>query len=160
MLCKVPARSRPASQLLANKELPNGLVAPNRLLRCGMEPALNLDSKAALLADAPAEAWSREGGVFAPYGLAEGVARLDFGSKDAVELLKEVTGGNRDGTVPARVRRVELGFVVDAEPVVTCPESKSGKLSLPGDSGIVSRSGVEWPLPVVGGPHSCGDRPS
>jgi hypothetical protein len=37
---------------------------------------------------------------------------------------------------------------------------KSGKLkfSLLGDSGIVSRSGVE--LPLVGGPHICGVRPS
>ena len=49
---------------------------------------------------------------------------------------------------------------VEAAPPVACPASKSGKLSLPGDSGMVSRSGVECPLPVVGGPQSCGDSPS
>jgi hypothetical protein len=38
--------------------------------------------------------------------------------------------------------------------------SKSGKLSEPGDSGIVSLRGVEWPLPLVGGPHTDGERPS
>lgn len=79
--------------------------------------------------------------------------RFDLGSKDVCEPLRELTGGNRDGTVPARVRRVELGAERDPEPAVACPASKSGKLSLPGDSGMVSRSGVEWPLPVVGGPQ-------
>lgn len=69
--------------------------------------------------------------------------------------------GKRDGTVPARVRRVED----DAErllglPAMACPASKSGKLSLPGDSGMVSRRGVEWPLPDVGGPQICGVKPS
>lgn len=79
--------------------------------------------------------------------------RFDLGSNDACEPLRELTGGKRDGTVPARVRRVELGAELEVEPALAWPASKSGKLSLPGDSGIVSRSGVEWPLPVVGGPQ-------
>jgi len=69
--------------------------------------------------------------------------------------------GNRDGTVPALVRRVELAD--DAGPLAPAlawVESKSGKLSDPGDSGIVSLSGVECPLPVVGGPHTEGEIPS
>jgi hypothetical protein len=40
--------------------------------------------------------------------------------------------------------------------IVFC--SKAGKLSPLGDSGIVSRNGVE--LPLVGGPHICGVNPS
>ena len=35
---------------------------------------------------------------------------------------------------------------------------KSGKLSPLGDSGMVSRNGVE--LPLAGGPHICGVNPS
>lgn len=69
--------------------------------------------------------------------------------------------GNREGTVPARVRRTE--FDAESEPglpPIGWPASKSGKLSLPGDSGMVSRSGVECPLPVVGGPQICGESPS
>lgn len=75
---------------------------------------------------------------------------------DLDKPFNELTGGKRDGTVPARARRVEFGV----DPAVACPASKSGKLSLPGDSGIVSRNGVECPLPVVGGPHICGECPS
>ena len=81
----------------------------------------------------------------------EGVARLEL---DLERLFRELMGGRREGTVPARVRRVELGAEETVlEPAVACAKSKSGKLSLPGDSGIVSRSGVECPLPVVGGPQ-------
>ena len=90
-----------------------------------------------------------------PYGLVEGVALLDFENRDVCEPLSELAAGKRDGTVPARVRRAELGpaeFV--PEPPLAWVDSKSGKLSLPGDSGIVSRNGVEWPLPVVGGPQT------
>lgn len=54
-----------------------------------------------------------------------------------------LTGGKREGTVPALVRLVEAAGVAEEAPALACPESKSGKLSLPGDSGIVSRKGVE-----------------
>ena len=146
--------SLPASQLLAKSEFPNGLIVFNRLALCGIDPALNLCSKAALEAAAPAVACaSPEAGVLGPKGLAEGVARLELELDLERDPLRELMGGKRDGTVPARVRRAEFGEEFGAEPAVAWPASKSGKLSLPGDSGIVSRSGVEWPLPVVGGPQ-------
>ena len=45
------------------------------------------------------------------------MARLDLEKRDDCEPLKELTGGKREGTVPARVRRVELGEA-DVEPAV------------------------------------------
>jgi len=56
--------------------------------------------------------------VLGPNGLVDGVARLDFGSSDVCELFSELTGGKREGTVPALVRRVELAVVAggDAAP--------------------------------------------
>lgn len=72
--------------------------------------------------------------------------------------LLPVVGGKRDGTVPARRRRPTDGAAADN--VSFADWSKSGKVSLLGDSGMVSRSGVEWPLLVVGGPHICGLMPS
>jgi hypothetical protein len=64
-------------------------------------------------------------------------------------------GEKREGRVPARARRVDV-CVADAVSGIAC--SKLGKLSPLGDSGIVSRKGVE--LPLVGGPHICGVSPS
>jgi hypothetical protein len=64
-------------------------------------------------------------------------------------------GEKREGRVPARARRVAV-CVADA--VSGIAWLKSGKLSPFGDSGIVSRKGVEFPL--VGGPHICGVSPS
>ena len=64
-------------------------------------------------------------------------------------------GEKRDGSVPARARRVE---VCVAETGSGMAWLKSGKLSPLGDSGMVSRRGVE--LPLVGGPHIWGARPS
>lgn len=63
--------------------------------------------------------------------------------RDVCEPFRELTGGKREGTVPALVRLVEAAGVAEEAPALACPESKSGKLSLPGDSGIVSRKGVE-----------------
>jgi len=85
-------------------------------------------------------------GVLGWYGLLDDEGRLDLGRSEVCELFSELTAGNRDGTVPARARLVEFaaGMVelgVGAAPA--CAASKSGKLSLPGDSGIVSRRGVE-----------------
>lgn len=80
---------------------------------------------------------------------------------EVCEVFRELTGGKREGTVPARVRLAEpVAGVLDAAAVLAWPASKSGKLSLPGDSGMVSRRGVEWPLPVVGGPQIDGEMPS
>lgn len=95
------------------------------------------------------------------YRPGEGVARFDLGIAEVGVVPTELMAGKREGTVPARERRTE--FDADNEPglpVDRLPTSKSGKLSLPGDSGMVSRSGVECPLPVVGGPQGWGERPS
>lgn len=84
-----------------------------------------------------------------PYKLPGGVFRELVGREDGWEEprpFKELTGGKREGTVPARVRLVEFAApceVDGATPVCAVLASKSGKLSLPGDSGIVSRNGVE-----------------
>jgi hypothetical protein len=64
-------------------------------------------------------------------------------------------GEKRDGRVPARARRVDVCAVDAASGMALL---KSGKLSALGDSGMVSRNGVE--LPLVGGPHICGVSPS
>lgn len=161
ILCRVLARSLPAIQLLAKSELPNGLDVPSMFGRCGIDPALRRDSKAALLllrAAPAATCCSNSPGELDPeYGPLDGVGRPAF---DA-EFEDVPIAGNRDGTVPALVRRVEFdGDSVDGLPLDGGAASKSGKLSLLGDSGIVSLRGVEWPLPVVGGPQICGERPS
>jgi hypothetical protein len=62
------------------------------------------------------------------------------------------TGENLEGTVPALVRRDGLvKFISEGG-------TRSGNPSWDGDSGIVSRNGVEFPL--VGGPQILGDKPS
>lgn len=72
------------------------------------------------------------------------MARFDLGMAEVGVVPTEPMAGKRDGTVPARERRTELD--ADNEPGLPAdrfPASKPGKLSLPGDSGMVSRSGVE-----------------
>ena len=80
-------------------------------------------------------------------GLVEGVG-LDV--LDCEGVMPPNPGGaageNRDGTVPARGRRVALWVVVSEG------GRKSGKPSWLGDSGIVSLSGVDPPL--AGGPQN------
>lgn len=87
-------------------------------------------------------------------GLVEGVGRevCDMNGCSRSISLRVVMGGKREGTVPARALRPELGNW----PLVV--GIRSGKLSWLGDSGMFSRSGVEWPL--VGGPQMLGDTPS
>jgi hypothetical protein len=86
-------------------------------------------------------------------GLVDGVGRAVFGMSEDDGMGKAPPpeardGENRDGSVPARVRLV-AGCAADMDSGMAW--LKSGKLSPFGDSGIVSRKGVEWPL--VGGPH-------
>lgn len=90
-------------------------------------------------------------------GLVEGVGREVFGRRDEADTRP---GGapaaeKREGSVPARARRPGV-WVVDVDSGIVL--LKSGKLSPLGDSGIVSRNGVE--LPLVGGPHIGGVSPS
>lgn len=86
----------------------------------------------------------------------DGVGREVFGSSDGCELggLDALAGENLEGNVPARALLVEAWLTGGSVTGML----KSGKLSPFGDSGMVSRSGVE--LPLVGGPHTWGARPS
>ena len=86
-------------------------------------------------------------------GLVDGVGLEVFGTKDWVpQRPGGAAGENLDGTVPARARRAGLCVVVSGGGM------KSGKPSWLGDSGIVSRRGVEPPL--AGGPQRLGFKPS
>ena len=67
--------------------------------------------------------------------------------------FKVPTGENLEGTVPALVLLVGLAKLF------SLGATRSGNPSPVGDSGIVSRKGVELPL-AVGGPHMPGERPS
>ena len=88
-------------------------------------------------------------------GLVDGVGRDVLGRSDEADSKPGggPEGENREGSVPARARRPEVWGVASGMAPL-----KSGKLSPLGDSGMVSRSGVEFPL--VGGPHTWGARPS
>lgn len=118
-----------------------------------MEPDRSLDSRAALgAADA-----GRDPSPISPFageldlkGLPVGVGREVFGWRAGGVFvpLMTPTGGNLEGTVPARARRAELDEADSAGRGI-----RSGKPSV-GDSGIFSRSGVE--LPLVGGPQRLG----
>ena len=91
-------------------------------------------------------------------GLVDGVGRAELLDEDGCwvgVLPSETTAGeNCVGTVPARLRLVLELRVGRLESLPDPP--RSGKVSSPGDSGIVSRRGVDNPL-AVGGPHI--DRP-
>jgi hypothetical protein len=90
-------------------------------------------------------------------GLVDGVGREDLGARVEADIKPPGAeeGEKRDGRVPARARRAD---VWPADAVSGMAWLKSGKLSPLGDSGMVSRRGVE--LPLVGGPHICGATPS
>lgn len=92
-------------------------------------------------------------------GLVEGVGRevLGWSEEEDIDIKPPgaAEGEKREGRVPARARRVD---VWEADAVSGMAWLKSGKLSPLGDSGMVSRNGVE--LPLVGGPHICGVKPS
>ena len=76
-----------------------------------------------------------------------GVGRDDLGAArlaDRFAVVKGLIGGNFEGTVPARARLM-VGWVA-----ASAGGTKSGNPSWLGDSGIVSRNGVD--PPEVGGP--------
>ena len=155
MLVSVDALSRPELQLEVNNEFPNGLEVPTKFDRCGIDPARSRDSKAALLALFGGPLFDTSVGVEAGLkGLVDGVGREVLERSDCWTLTPLIvpTGENLDGTVPARVRLDGLvKFVSEGG-------TRSGNPSWDGDSGIVSRKGVEFPL--VGGPQIFGDKPS
>lgn len=85
-------------------------------------------------------------------GLVDGVGREVCGRREAVGFRPFSTPAaeNLEGRVPALVLRVDA--VCCAACSMPVAALKSGKLSPLGDSGMVSRRGVE--LPLVGGPQS------
>jgi hypothetical protein len=139
------SRPRPAGFQLLNMDGPNGELVPGNCakgLRCGMEPARSLDNRVELL---EAESGGSSPGEGDLNGLCEGVGLDDLGASAGTlkRPLPTPPGENRDGTVPALARLVEGRLSgVDSW-------AKSGNPSV-GDSGMFSRSGVEFPL--VGGP--------
>lgn len=147
MLAKVEPLSRPtAFQLLLKMFGPKGELAPDGCgangLRWGMEPARRRDSKADGLFDGSVGSRPGDGDL---KGLCDGEG-LDVLNANAGMLSKPLAGpvvDSREGKVPARARRVEMGESWEESWV------KSGKPSV-GDSGMFSRRGVEFPL--VGGP--------
>lgn len=157
MLARVDPRSRPrpAGFQLLKMPGPNGEFAPGRGakgLRCGMEPARSRESRVEV--PGGADSGSSRPGDGDLNGLGDGVGREDFGAS-AGKLRRPFPtppGEKRDGTVPARARRV-----VDGSPSGGASGAKSGKPSV-GDSGMFSRSGVEFPL-VGGPPHGFTGKP-
>lgn len=149
MLASVDPRSRPTPvtppQLL-KMDGPKGELEPGRganWLRCGIEPARRRERRVEPF-DVLSIGSSPGDGVLLK-GLCDGVFLADLAPKPGTFkwFVGAPPGENREGTVPARGRRVwgrESG-------VGSC--AKSGKPSV-GDSGIFSRNGVE--LPLVGGP--------
>lgn len=83
-----------------------------------------------------------------------------MGLADEYGLASKTDCGKRDGTVPALARLAGLAstsLMLTLLDEVDC--SKVGKSSV-SDSGMVSLSGVECPLPVGGGRQTSGLRPS
>lgn len=147
MLARVDVRSRPDDQFVENTEGPKGVFDPYWLL-CGIEPARNLDKRAALFNDPSPISPKFGDGLLNGLGAGEGLedfAISEGSGPSPPRPLLNPPGENRDGTVPARARRVcgRLSGVGRCE--------KSGKPSV-GDSGMFSRRGVDPPL--VGGPHT------
>jgi len=147
ILAKVEALSRPvtAGFQLEKMDGPKGEFEPGieaNGLRCGMEPARSLESSVEGLVVFSNGSSPGDGAL---NGLWEGVGLDDLGARAGMlsKPLPTPPGENRDGTVPARARRVwgRLSGVGNC--------AKSGKPSV-GDSGMFSRRGVEFPL--VGGP--------
>ena len=148
MLASVEVRSRPDAQFVENTEGPNGVLV-EYWLRCGIEPARSRDKRAALFDELWSPISPRLGdGLLKGLGEGDGLEVFAIsdgsGPSPASPLLKP-PGEKRDGTVPARARRV------CGRPSEVGRCEKSGKPSV-GDSGMFSRRGVDPPL--VGGPHT------
>ena len=109
-----------------------------------MEPARSLDSRADALFGFSAGSSPGDGVLLKGVCVGLGLDVLEASEGTLRRLLPAPPGENRDGTVPARARRVVCGRLSGVGSWV-----KSGKPSV-GDSGMFSRRGVE--LPLVGGP--------
>lgn len=107
MLASVEVRSRPEDQFVANTDCPKGPVVLG-YWRCGIEPARNLESRAALFETVGSLISLRFGDGLLK-GLTEGVGREDFAAAREGNTPSPVAGPpgeKREGTVPARARRV------------------------------------------------------
>jgi len=152
----VLALSRPLLQIDEKTEDTKGEGVDRKLDRCGMDPARSRESRAELGAF-PALylglSLSGTDNVPGRKGLDVGVGLelLDAGGSCDVDPGTILPGGNLDGTVPARDRRVS-GLCWGSSGIGMLMLGKVSVPSSPGDSGIVSRKGVDTPL-AVGGPQ-------
>lgn len=154
------ARSLFAIQFVENIDGPKGDDPLSMLGLCGMDPARMRESNAdfavmdAPLFDRPIPNEIEE--LVGLKGLVDGVGRVDDledpGAAEPDAILP--IGGNADeGAVPARLLRK-----LEARCGPSVSLLMSGKVSSPGDSGMVSRRGVLNPLDS-GGPQT-GREPS
>ena len=153
MLANVFPLSRPVGFQLLKMEGPNGELVPGTWangLRWGMEPARSLDSNVDALGTSLGASRPGDGDL---KGVCDGLGRdvFEASAGKACKTLPAPPGENLDGTVPARARRL-CGKLSGVGSWV-----KSGKPSV-GDSGMFSRSGVEFPL-VGGPPQGCNGKP-
>ena len=154
---RVAPRSRWADQLVEKTVGPKGPA----LARGGMDPARSRERTAAaavVVVVVAAEDGVRRPSISGWKGLAVGVGRAERDSDGCGPAAGAAPLGdgalaetNREGRVPARTRRGIVTVVAEAGGSKTAG-FKSGKPSV-GDSGMFSRSGVEFPL--VGGPQGC-----
>jgi hypothetical protein len=113
MLASVEPRSRPtpAGFQLLKMDGPNGDAELGKLakgLRCGMDPARSRESNVEFVED-ELSIGSRPGEGVLLKGLWVGVTRAELEAKLGTPRrpgFPERPGGNREGTVPARARRV------------------------------------------------------
>jgi hypothetical protein len=107
MLARVEVLSRPDDQFVEKTDGPNGDCL-TKFVCWGMEPARRRERRAALLVATDVSPISPSAGDGDLYGLADGVARDDLEIKEGRELGPVIgpPGANREGTVPARARRV------------------------------------------------------
>ena len=108
-------RSRPDPHGELKSEFPKGIADP--IGRCGIEPARKRDSSVDVLEMAgsfPSLAISWAAGI-GRNGLVDGVGRdvLFAKFRGRFTPARGFPGGNLDGTVPARARRV-VGWVADS----------------------------------------------
>jgi hypothetical protein len=113
MLASVEPRSRPtpAGFQLLKMDGPKGDAELGRLakgLRCGMDPARSRDNNVEFVED-ELSIDSRPGEGVLLKGLCVGVTLAELGAKLGIPrrpVFPARPGGKRDGTVPARARRV------------------------------------------------------
>lgn len=154
MLARVFPRSRAEAHPEEKNGFPKAFVVM-MFARCGIEPARSLDKSADVEGEdmgcfgSPLLSWEMV--ASGRKGLVDGVGRDVLGINDggACRVVTGSPGENLDGSVPA-LPRLTGSWVA----LPSVGGAKSGNPSWLGDSGIVSRRGVDPPL--AGGPHRLG----